>query len=215
MKRLLCSICVLILLGFVTVSFHKCRKPDEYVSQPTEFIELTELTEDETDPTEQPETIEPIDTIETTVATEPVEQTEPPQKYSDDGNYSGFVGRLYIPDVGIDVALYSGYSQSITDREDSANIFRWKSYYGEVIADHSNQDFSELLDVSVGSEGRIELKDGSVVIIKCVAVFNGHNTGQELTDEVRNNIIGQADYVMYTCVNGWQNVRICLWNKTE
>ena len=34
-----------------------------------------------------------------------------------------YAGRLYVPSVGISVALYNGFDQYITDRSDSANLF--------------------------------------------------------------------------------------------
>lgn len=146
--------------------------------------------------------------------------TEPPtpsapkyDKYADDGNYDGFCGRLYIPDVGIDVALYRGYYQSITDRKDSANLFSWNGCTGEIIADHSTQDFGALLAVTVGTTGYIQNADGSMINITCVAVLNGHNTGYDLTDEQGVSVMGKAAYAMYTCRNGWRNVRICLWDR--
>lgn len=135
--------------------------------------------------------------------------------YADDNKYSDFYGRLYIPSVDIDVALYYKCSQSVVNRADSAAIFNWKSYSGEIIADHNNQDFKNLLDVNVDTIGYIELKNGEVINIKCVDILNGHNTGTEITDENYNIVMGKADYLMYTCKNGWRNVRICQWNRYE
>ena len=133
--------------------------------------------------------------------------------YHDDYNYPNFYGRLYIPSVGIDVALYRGISQSVTDRKDSAAIFTYGSYDGEIIADHNNQDFSKLLNVVVGTTGYIRLKNGNVINIKCIEVINGHNTGTKLTDNNYRVVMGKYDYLMYTCRNGWKNIRICQWNR--
>lgn len=132
--------------------------------------------------------------------------------YADDEDYTGFVGRLHVPDAGIDVALYRGADQSITDRADSANIFALQGYPGEIIADHYNQEFAGLFAAEVGMHGCIHLRDGDVIYIECVDVFNGHNTGYDLTDEAGVSVIGREDYAMYTCRNGWRNVLICLWD---
>lgn len=37
-------------------------------------------------------------------------------------------------------------------------------------------------------------------------------TGDLITDENYVSVHGLADYLTYTCRNGWRNVRICLWN---
>lgn len=133
--------------------------------------------------------------------------------YADDRNYSDFYGRFYVPDAKIDVALYYGLSQAAADRQDSAAIFAWENYYGELIADHNNQEFSKLFSVEVGTEGYIQLASGDIISIVCVDVFNGHNTGDLITDENYITVHGRTDYLTYTCRNGWKNIRICLWNK--
>ncbi|MBR5604290.1 MAG: hypothetical protein IKW51_08835 [Bacteroidales bacterium] len=198
-------------------------------------IEITDIVEiiESVDETEQTEFIYEEQVVTTTVeeiveetiyiqeVVESVESVKEPVEtqsiqinslYDDDYNYSNFYGRLYIPSVGIDVALYYELSQSVTDRNDSAAIFTYDSYYGEIIADHSNQDFSKLLNVSVGTIGYIKLCNGDIINIKCVEVINGHNTGTELTDENYDIVMGKYDYLMYTCRNGWTNIRICQWS---
>lgn len=132
--------------------------------------------------------------------------------YADDAKYANFYGRFYVPDAKIDVALYYGLSQAAADRQDSAAIFKWQNYYGELIADHNTQEFSKLFAVEVGTEAYIKLKSGDIIPIVCIDVFNGHNTGDLITDENYLSVHGKADYLTYTCRNGWQNIRICLWN---
>lgn len=139
--------------------------------------------------------------------------TEPDdERYADDERYTGFYGRLYVPDAEIDVALYCGSGQDITDRADSANIFTWGNYSGRIIADHSNQEFAKLFSVEAGMMGYIRLKEGDIINLKCAEVLNGHNTIELLTDEAGVSVMSSADYVMYTCRDGWQNIRICLWD---
>lgn len=132
--------------------------------------------------------------------------------YADDRNYANFYGRFYVPDAKLDVVLYYGLSQAAADRQDSAAIFTWGTYYGKLIADHNNQEFSKLFSVEVGTEGYIQLANGDIIGVVCVDVFNGHNTGDLITDENYVSVHGLADYLTYTCRNGWRNVRICLWN---
>lgn len=226
MKRLFTIVLALILL----LTFTSCGY--------SESVETTDLTEHvviettvQTKPTE-PET-EPIETTVQTEPTEPTEtETEPepeppvitepviaiettPDKSADDYAYPGFIGRLCVPYANIDVALYSGIDQGITDRQDSANIFRWNDEYGEVIADHNNQEFANLFNVQIGTCGYIELQDGGLISIECVDVIDGCNTGYDLTDGDGYSVMGQSDYIMYTCRSGWENVRICLWNNAS
>lgn len=126
---------------------------------------------------------------------------------------SGAYGRLYIPDVGISVALYDTHDQAVTDAWDSANIFTHGNYYGQTIADHNNQEFANLYSVSIGTTGYIQLADGSVINIQCVDIFDGNNIGKLIVDESGVSAHGRTDYMMYTCRDNWQNVRIWLWNK--
>lgn len=183
------------------------EKPTEVATEP----ETTEPTDPEAT---YPECTEPTNVADNT---EPTDTTTPTEYvndlYLDDYDYPNFYGRLYIPSVGIDVALYYGNDQSATDRTDSASIFAYGTYDGEIIADHSNQDFSKLFGVSVGDTGYIKVKDGSVINIRCIEVFDGHNTGPELTNNDYTNVMGKYDYLMYTCKNGWRNILICQWDR--
>ena len=123
---------------------------------------------------------------------------------------ANYYGRLRIQEVKLDVALYFGADQSITDRKDSANVFTMSMFDGLYISDHSTQEFGKLLDVEVGMRGYLQLADGSIHNIECTDVFNGHNTGKRIEDE-NGNANFDANYLMYTCRKGWKNIRICLW----
>lgn len=125
--------------------------------------------------------------------------------------YDIYYGRLHVPSANISVALYRGDSQSITDRIDSANIFTWSYSNGFTIADHNTQEFAKLFNVEVGTKGYIERKSGNVINIKCVDVFNGNNTGKYIVDTNGVDAADRTDYMMYTCVDNWKNVRIFLW----
>lgn len=130
---------------------------------------------------------------------------------------ASYYGRLYIPSVDIDVGLYqSSDRQAVVDRKDSACIFRMR--YGRrtyLIADHYTQDFGSLMDVVVGDTAYIETDAGETISMVCVEVLDGHNTGNGITDANKVNVIGQHDYLMYTCQGYWRNVRICQWDIDE
>lgn len=125
---------------------------------------------------------------------------------------SGMVGRLYIPGVGIDVAVFhsndSSRNQAICDAADSAvlvsNLFAPGS---QVIADHVNQDFRTLHNVTPGMSAYIITADRTINLV-CTTAFNGHNTGTTISDLNYNDVTGIADYVCYTCQDCWQNVRV-------
>lgn len=132
--------------------------------------------------------------------------------YGNDRYFAQYYGRLYVPDAKIDVALYYSISQYVCDRQDSANIFIYGLYDGEYIADHNNQEFRKLFSVEVGMQGYIQLANGDIINIECIDVLNGHHTGRAIVDENGNSAL-DGDYLMYTCRNGWQNIRICLWDR--
>lgn len=134
-----------------------------------------------------------------------------PELYDDDEAYTNFYGRLYIPDVGIDVALYNEYSQDAVDRKDSAYLWMFEPHPGITIGDHNNQEFGKLYDVTPGMKGYIVYPTGAMTVISCYDVFNGHNDTITLTDNDYNDVLGLADYTLYTCLDHWTNVRICLW----
>ena len=150
---------------------------------------------------------------ENSVLAEAYERSEQEQikLYGNDKVFADFYGRLYIPDVKIDVALYTGFSQNICDRQDSANIFSFAVDEGKTIVDHSDQEFRKLFSVKVGTEGYIKLENGEIINIICTDVFNGQNNRAYITDEEGNNVMNIADYMMYTCRDGWRNVIVSLW----
>lgn len=134
--------------------------------------------------------------------------------YADDTKYSGFYGRLYIPSVNIDVALYKStkQKQKVVDRQDSAVMFRL-SYRPKVwiIADHNTQAFASMTDIQVGDEATIVKHEGGEILLECAEVIDGHNTGHGLTDDHGINAVGAYPYLTYTCTGYWRNIRICQW----
>ena len=142
------------------------------------------------------------------------------QRYTFNGTTTYFdedwwgYGRLWVPEVGICVALYqcdlydeTTDCQYITDCQDSACYL---TGWGEVpfIADHWNQGFDGLYDAHPGMKAFIRHGDKTYVY-ECYHASHGINdeemaydgNGQALCD-------GDAgDISMYTCYNGWQNIQ--------
>lgn len=134
--------------------------------------------------------------------------------YDDDRDYDDFVGRLYVDDVDIDVALYNSNDQEVVDRKDSAAYFDLSYARGDmIIADHNTHAFGSLTHVKKGTIARIVKEDGRSVYYKCVEIFKGHNTGRGITDWNGNSVVGKADLLMYTCLDGWENIWVALWNE--
>ena len=127
----------------------------------------------------------------------------------DDNCEDLYSGRLHIPDLDIDVALYYGDQQHTVDREDSAAIFLRGGF---VIADHNYQAFANLPNVRVGMRGYIEHEVFGKIDIVCVDVFRGYNNGSHIADENGKNVMDMADYMMYTCAGDENEVFICLWS---
>lgn len=132
------------------------------------------------------------------------------------GAENTYIGRLYIPSVGINVGLYKGMKQYITDNEDSANFFysryRLNRY---IIVDHNDEGFTNLPKVKVGTKAYIVYANGAVQHMECTDVLNGHNDRSHITDGQGNNLVGKADFLMYTCLDHWTNVRVCMWKRVE
>lgn len=144
----------------------------------------------------------------------PATGTQSPN-YDDDRTYSNFVGRLYIDDQDVDVALYLSNDQEVVDREDAAAYFDLSYARGHmIIADHNNHAFGSLDVTKIGTYARIVKEDGEIEFYVCTAIFKGRNTGKGITDIHGNNVADKADLMMYTCYNGWQNVWVVLWEKT-
>lgn len=197
---------------------HKNHPSD--INYDDEILDIHNKIEDLHKPEEQ-QSVEPIvEKIEPkNEKTTSGNKQDKPGKTEKDSSYSNdiyedikdeYYGRLYIPDLNINVALYYGSKQYITDRIDSANIYIGGYDEGFTIADHNNQEFAKLLNVQAGMTGYIDREIGRVNI-KCVDVFSGYNTGYDIIDESGANAANRTDYMMYTCKSSSKNVLICLW----
>lgn len=127
----------------------------------------------------------------------------------------GAVGRLVIPSVGINVAFYYvdkvyenvDLAQRVTYAWDSATFYKYNGT--EVIADHSNQEFSALKYVSVGAEAYVDYGSYQQKYV-CTKFGYGHNDDGQLQDE-NYNAIYYYDYndggiTCYTCNGSSYNI---------
>lgn len=162
---------------------------------------------------------EPTEVTEECATTAPIEipiQTEVPPtiiqrpQVKPIDNRKGLIGRLYIPSVGINLAIREPTNdteaQKFVDEKDSAAIF-WRGD-ARIVADHNNQGFANLSKVSIGDSAEMILKDGSSISYIVVNKFTGHNTGPELTDDDYNCIYDDniGGLTLYTCYAGWENI---------
>ena len=140
----------------------------------------------------------------------------------------GMDGRLMIPSVGINVALFSWIDASVSetdpdkiveqvrqlivDYEDSALLYN--DGLGSVIADHSNQDFKTLASVQVGDPAYI-LAGDHVVSLRCDLVTDGVNTGTGITDKDGKQITADESYTCYTCIEDWTHITVVGFQITD
>lgn len=121
------------------------------------------------------------------------------------------IGRLTIPDVKIDVAIFKTNAQKVVDAKDSAAYFR--SGDTDVVADHWYSGFERIRDCKYGTVAYVDTGE-KVIEYVCTEVILGHNTGKDLTDLNYVSILtgkNPKGITLYTCVNGWQNVRIAFF----
>jgi hypothetical protein len=131
----------------------------------------------------------------------------------------GSAGGFGVPDLGINVQLYSTpleadggtYAQAIVDAEGQAACFNLNSH--TCIADHYNQGFEAINDAVPDSTHAIFIQNGVPTEYVCVANIQGHNIESDLTDDAYNPIdsICPGALVLYTCHGCWQNITITFW----
>lgn len=128
----------------------------------------------------------------------------------------GMIGRLIIPNVGVDVALFNRYTQSTVDNRDSAGTYRYNG--GQmVIADHKNQGFSAM-KTSIPGQTIAYINDGkSIETYICV----DNNVGSNKSNGIPYDLLdcnGDSIYLqnaggicMYTCNEHWSNITYTYW----
>jgi hypothetical protein len=133
---------------------------------------------------------------------------------------SGMIGRLTIPSVGLDVALFNRYTQGIVDRQDSAGTYRYNG--GQmVIADHKNQGF-ELIKLSIPNVTIAYINDGETVK-PYICIDN--NIGENKSNGIPYDLLdcnGDSIYLqnaggicIYTCNNHWSSITYTYWQPIE
>lgn len=171
--------------------------------------------------------------VEATPSEEPVQETPTTCSYCGSAEHTkdycavravdnGAVGRLRIPSVGVDVAVYDvtwyslrhttesdNYTQAVTDAWDSAAQI---VYLGQtVIGDHNNQGFSAINNCSEGTYAYIDMGD-SVLTYVCTGIQHGRNPGGYLTgadgDSVYTSYFNPDGLTLYTCLDHNFNVAI-------
>lgn len=107
---------------------------------------------------------------------------EHPERYN-----HGDTGRLYIPSLDIEVALYQGgigeewhtYAYWRNSMPDSATFYQPE---GHTIVDYLDQSFARLPEVTVGSTAYIETEDGTQTNYMCTETGYGTDTHADVLD---------------------------------
>lgn len=134
----------------------------------------------------------------------------------------GTAGRLKIPSVGIDVALYAcsgsgeyaSEQQRIVDAIDSAAYIEQTNTVGHIIADHNNQGF-HAIHSCVPFETYAYINFGTYIQkYICTGIGPGLNLGNDLIDW--NGVSLNYDSIsgglaMYTCNEDSTNITITYW----
>lgn len=134
----------------------------------------------------------------------------------------GTAGRLTIPSVGIDVALYACSSRSeyaieqqqIVDAADSAAYLDPTYIDGHIVADHQNQGFSALNDCIPYETYAYIYTASSTQRYICIGVGSGQNLGNDLLDWNGTSLNYGAitgGLAMYTCNQDSVHVTITYW----
>lgn len=125
-------------------------------------------------------------------------------------NRPGMVGRLVIPSVGVNVALFNGSSQAIVDAQDSAAYF--SAGNAMVIGDHWNQGFTKIKSCTVGTKAYIYRGD-SIETLTCTNVCRGINNDYDILYEDGTSATTGSWLLMYTC-NGanYHDITITFWS---
>lgn len=146
-------------------------------------------------------------------------QAAPNNKTKDNNHKTvkyGTFGRLYISNYSAALYDYNVYTksdtalQTIVDNKDSAAYY--KNHGKLVIADHYNQGFKVLINLSEGNTLQIKFEDGNTIRYKLIKKSEGINAGYDLIDSEGNSFFEmESDLIMYTCYN--DGIMATLWVK--
>ena len=181
-------------------------------SEPVVVSEEAADAEPETQVEQEPDP-EPVVEEEVAVEPEPQQESSAPAApatvdvAAQMASRPGMMGRLSIPDVGIDVAVFNSDSQATADAVDSACYFDWLGY--PVMGDHQNQGWSALQYCVPGSTLAYFDNGSSVTTYTCTDNFTGINTGYGFTYDDGTPLSGSS-LVLYTCLGSdWTHDRFC------
>jgi prepilin-type processing-associated H-X9-DG protein len=121
----------------------------------------------------------------------------------------GMNGRLVIPSVGVNVALFDGHAQRFVDAKDSAAYFLAGNTM--VVGDHWNQGFSKIKNCHAGTLAYI-YRGTSVQTLTCTGVCSGINGDSDLLYADGSSATMGGGTLMYTC-NGanYHDVTLTFW----
>ena len=143
-----------------------------------------------------------------------------PYDIREEMNQRGNIGRLYIPDVGVNVALFRasvfGDAQKVVDAKDSAAYMDdgIESYNQILIGDHMQQGFYAIKNAIPDlTYAFINYGTHSTQYI-CRANFKGYNIVDDLVDMngVSISRMNNNGICMYTC-NVDDTITITLWEE--
>lgn len=126
-----------------------------------------------------------------------------------DINNRGAIGRLNIPSLGIDVALFASNSQYICDCEDSANYFYYNGAY--MICDHNYQGFSPLEWVSCGTAIYITTEYGTSTYYVTGSDYALYNAGRlyDVSGTVSfTQWMPSCSLILKTCASGGRDILV-------
>ena len=121
----------------------------------------------------------------------------------------GMNGRLVIPSVGVNVALFDGHAQRFVDAKDSAAYFLAGNTM--LVGDHWNQGFSKIKNCHAGTLAYI-YRGTSVQTLTCTGVCSGINGDSDLLYADGSSATMGGGTLMYTC-NGanYHDVTLTFW----
>ena len=119
----------------------------------------------------------------------------------------GMIGRLYIPAVNIDVAVFSSKAQETCDADDSGCMFKQNNMI--LIVDHYYQEFKPLGECYVGCLAYIVTPENITPYI-CSATFTGTNMRDDIFDENWESVTIHypGSIICYTCMDEYLHIRM-------
>ncbi len=133
-----------------------------------------------------------------------------------------YMGRLLIPDVDLDVGVYTAsvydgaYNQKVCNAKDAAV---WLTGLCPIIGDHNNQGFHKIKSAEADKTMAYIKNGDSIEAYKCVKIdTKGSNVVTGLLWSDGTNALydtPEGHIVMYTCNKNWRSVTITEWVLVE